>query len=117
MKSAKSATTIDGDGLLFIPCPVIAPTFLDRIEFAYDDPMAFATHSTKPDGGPLSRLVHRFGFPQQKTPPRGGGALSGVTTGRRDMYLYICGSVGGRSGSLVPFGAKLWEAVTLFRRR
>ena len=33
------------------------------------------------------------------------------------MYLYICGSVGGRSGSLVPFGAKLWEAVTLYRRR
>ena len=34
--------------------------------------------------------------PQQKTPRRGGGASSGVTTGRRDMYLYICGSVGGR---------------------
>ena len=33
------------------------------------------------------------------------------------MYLYICGSVGGRSGSLVPFGAGLWEAVTLCRRR
>jgi len=28
------------------------------------------------------------------------------------MYLYICGSVGGRSGSLVSFGAGLWEAVS-----
>jgi hypothetical protein len=33
------------------------------------------------------------------------------------MYLYICGSMGGRSGSLVPFGAKLWEAVTLSTTR
>jgi hypothetical protein len=55
--------------------------------------------------------------PQQKTPLRGGGAHSGVTTGRRDMYLYICGSVGGRSGPDVPPARSLWEAMTLCRRR
>lgn len=31
----------------------------------------------------------------ENAPPGRRGA-SGVTTGRRDMYLYICGSVGGR---------------------
>jgi len=40
-------------------------------------------------------LAFQSHFPQQKTPRLGRGA-SGVTTGRRDMYLYICGSVGGR---------------------
>jgi hypothetical protein len=30
----------------------------------------------------------------QKRRPASGGALWG-TTGRRDMYLYVCGSVGG----------------------
>src|SRR4051794_25305236 len=33
--------------------------------------------------------------PTENAPPGRRGA-SGVTTGRRDMYLYICGSVGGR---------------------
>jgi hypothetical protein len=33
------------------------------------------------------------------------------------MYLYICGSMGGRSGPKVPFGAKLWEAVSLSTAR
>jgi hypothetical protein len=52
----------------------------------------------------LSALV------QQKTPRRGGGALSGVTTGRRDMYLYICGSVGGR-WALMCRGRSSWETM------
>jgi len=60
-----------------------------------------------------------FGFPerfaQQKTPRLGRG-VSGVTTGRRDMYLYICGSVGGR-WTLVCRGRQSWEATGAIERR
>ena len=64
-----------------------------------------------------SQLRSALSRPHNRRRPAFRRGASGVTTGRRDMYLYICGSVGGRSGSLVPFGAKLWEAVTLCRRR
>jgi hypothetical protein len=60
---------------------------------------------------PSRWLVHQLGTERfrakvkalvsQKRRPALGGALWG-TTGRRDMYLYICGSVG---GSRVRLGA------------
>ena len=45
----------------------------------------------------------------ENAPPGRRGA-SGVTTGRRDMYLYICGSVGGRWALLCRVRPS-WEAM------
>jgi hypothetical protein len=53
--------------------------------------------------------------PTENAPPGRRGA-SGVTTGRRDMYLYICGSVGGRRALDVP-RANRWESITPYGRR
>jgi hypothetical protein len=47
------------------------------------------------DAGRSSRLPAPEPDPTENAPP-GRRGVSGVTTGRRDMYLYICGSVGGR---------------------
>ena len=48
--------------------------------------------------------------PTTENAPPGRRGASGVTTGRRDMYLYICGSVGGRWALYVP-RAPSWEAT------
>src|SRR4051812_20541477 len=48
--------------------------------------------------------------PTTENAPPGRRGASGVTTGRRDMYLYICGSVGGRRARFVS-SASLWEAA------
>jgi hypothetical protein len=50
--------------------------------------------------------------PTENAPP-GRRGVSGVTTGRRDMYLYICGSVGGR-WALMCRGASRWESTAIF---
>jgi hypothetical protein len=63
--------------------------------------------STRPARrNPLARA-----HPTENAPP-GRRGVSGVTTGRRDMYLYICGSVGGR-WALMCRGASRWESTAI----
>src|SRR5262249_23194403 len=90
------ARNLDADD--FLDCVLLLPRIAGRtaVLLAALEEVVANRRALGGDVLPGRRLIARFWLRTTENAPPGRRGVSGVTTGRRDMYLYICGSVGGR---------------------